>query len=89
MWSDQHDWKIQIVGRTAAAREHTVIGDADDGPFAALYSDNGRRFSGAAVVNWPKVLIACRRALAAGEEYSTVKAKVEAQMTTRAARVTV
>ena len=89
VWSDQHDWKIQIVGHTAAARERAVIGDTSAGPFAALYSDDGRRFSGAVVVNWPKALIACRRALAARTEYATVRANIEALRTTRSVGVRV
>jgi NADPH-dependent 2,4-dienoyl-CoA reductase/sulfur reductase-like enzyme len=64
VWSDQHDWKIQVVGRTGGITDHVLVGDpAADNRFAALYTDDGETMSGAAVVNWPRALIACRKAL--------------------------
>ncbi len=65
VWSDQHDWKIQVAGRTGGPREHVLLGDPDsDGPFAALYTEDGEQLSGAVTVNWPRAILACRRALA-------------------------
>lgn len=64
VWSDQHDWKIQVTGRTGGISEHVVIGDPHaDNKFAALYTEDGQHLSGAAIVNWPRALIECRRAL--------------------------
>lgn len=64
VWSDQYDWKIQLVGRTGGELTHTrVDGAHPDRSFAVLYSDRSDRFVGALVVNWPKALIACRRVL--------------------------
>jgi len=56
-----------------------VVG-ADD-YFAALYTDDGQRLSGAAIVNWPHALIECRRALQVGSSLADVRANVEAQLT--------
>lgn len=72
VWSDQYDWKIQIVGRPANATEHRMIGDLGrpTGPDAgkpravAVYTDGSGRCTAAAIVNWPKALIATRKAIA-------------------------
>ena len=64
VWSDQHDWKIQVVGRTSGNAQHVLVGQpADDNRFAVLYTKDGITMSGAAVVNWPRALITCRKAL--------------------------
>lgn len=64
VWSDQHDWKIQVVGRTGGITDHVLVGDpTGDNRFAALYTRDGTTMVGAAVVNWPRALIACRKAL--------------------------
>jgi len=82
VWSDQHDWKIQVTGRAGGIATHVLVGNpADDNKFAALYTDDGQRLSGAAIVNWPRALIECRRALQVGGSLADVRAKVEAQLT--------
>jgi len=68
VWSDQYDWRIQIVGRPQQSSGHRLLGDPDGAPprFAVLYGDETGRLTGAAAVNWPKALSACRRLLARG-----------------------
>jgi len=79
VWSDQHDWKIQVVGRPGGSAKHVLIGDpAHDDRFAALYTEDGTRLSAAAVVNWPRALIVCRRAVRAGGHLAEVKGTIEA-----------
>lgn len=76
VWSDQHDWKIQVAGRTGGPRDHVLVGSPDDpdgGFFAALYSEDGERLSGAVAVNWPRAILACRRALAGGAPLAQVR----------------
>jgi phthalate 3,4-dioxygenase ferredoxin reductase subunit len=66
VWSDQYDWRIQLVGRTGGELCHELVPGADpDRAFAVLYADPDGSFAGAVTVNWPRALIACRRALAA------------------------
>ncbi|MGW0082203.1 NAD(P)/FAD-dependent oxidoreductase [Streptomyces sp. NPDC003393] len=68
VWSDQYDWKIQIVGRPADAAGHTLVGTFD-GPSAkgaALYADDTGVLTAAATVNWPRALVECRRLIAGG-----------------------
>lgn len=60
VWSDQHDWKIQIVGTPGGALRHDLVGDPS-GRFCALYTHDGEHVSGAVTVNWPKALVLCRR----------------------------
>lgn len=79
VWSDQHDWKIQVVGRAGGIAKHVLIGDpAQDNRFVALYTEDGTRLSGAAIVNWPRALIQCRRAVRAGGHLAEVKGTIEA-----------
>jgi NADPH-dependent 2,4-dienoyl-CoA reductase/sulfur reductase-like enzyme len=77
VWSDQYDWKLQIAGRAARRGRPVLIGDPDaDNRFAALYSEDGRHLSGAAVVNWPRAFLDCRRALRDGAELEQLRARV-------------
>lgn len=82
IWSDQYDWKVQVVGRTGEGLRHISIGTPGAGRrFAVLYSDDGGTLAGAATVNWPVGLVHCRRELAAGRPGSgiaAVKAKLDA-----------
>lgn len=65
IWSEQYDWKIQIVGRTGAD-DWTLVGGPASGRFAVAYSSPAGRLDGAVVVNWPRALIDARRSVAAG-----------------------
>ncbi len=66
VWSDQYDWKVQVAGRTGGISKHVVIGEPGvDERLAALYSEDGAHLCGAAIVNWPRALVECRRALKA------------------------
>jgi NADPH-dependent 2,4-dienoyl-CoA reductase/sulfur reductase-like enzyme len=76
VWSDQYDWKIRVAGEPGFAdnRHVEVIGeDARTGRFAGLYSSDGRTLSGMVVVNWPRALIAGRKALARRTPYQMIK----------------
>ncbi|SDF00065.1 phthalate 3,4-dioxygenase, ferredoxin reductase subunit [Blastococcus aurantiacus] len=68
VWSDQYDWKLQIVGHASRGGRYEVVGDlaADPARAAVLYSDDDGRLIGAVSVNWPKALVTSRRALTAG-----------------------
>lgn len=88
VWSDQHDWKIQVAGRTGGPREHFLLGDPDtSGRFATLYTEDGEQLSGAVVVNWPRATLACRRALANGALLAQVRDALSSQLSTPTARV--
>ncbi|MHA6969437.1 NAD(P)/FAD-dependent oxidoreductase (plasmid) [Glutamicibacter bergerei] len=78
VWSDQHDWKIQVVGRVGGNAEQDIIGDPEvNGRFAALYTVDGTNLSGAAIVNWPKALLACRRGMGTGITVQELREKLE------------
>jgi NADPH-dependent 2,4-dienoyl-CoA reductase/sulfur reductase-like enzyme len=80
VWSDQYDWKIQIVGRPHVAEGHDVFGDTTGSPprFAVLFHGPSSQFVGAATVNWPKALATCRRLLAARADIGKVREAVSA-----------
>lgn len=64
VWSDQYDWKIQIVGRPRAAAAVTeVFGSTDcDRPrFLVAYGDSYGRLMAAVGVNWPRATMLARR----------------------------
>jgi NADPH-dependent 2,4-dienoyl-CoA reductase/sulfur reductase-like enzyme len=75
VWSDQYDWKIQVVGRTGS-EDIVVIGSEADERFAVLYSDDGEALTGALVVNWPRALIDARRGVASGARRSDVATRL-------------
>ena len=79
VWSDQYDWKIQIVGVPARATGHRLIGDlaADKPRAAALYTDPTGRLRGAVTVNWPRALAECRRLMSAEAGFDTAVARLE------------
>ena len=81
IWSDQYDWKIQLVGRTGDDLAHTMVAGKDPArAFAVLFVDPGGSFCGAVTVNWPRALIACRRALATAHPLAEVQRTVEATL---------
>lgn len=85
VWSDQYNWKIQIVGRVGNNAKHIVIGHPEThGRFAALYTKDGISLHGAATVNWPKALITCRRGMGTGITVTELRDKLEAQLTPQA-----
>lgn len=87
VWSDQYDWRIQIVGRPARATRHELVGslDGDTARGAVLYTDDGGRLRGAVTVNWPKALVTCRRLVSAGAGFADAVAQVGALPPARAA----
>ena len=76
VWSDQYDWKIRVAGEAGIAenRHVEVISEAARaGRFAAAYSPDGQAFSGMVVVNWPRALVAGRKALAQRTPYPVIR----------------
>ncbi|HCA84093.1 MAG TPA: FAD-dependent oxidoreductase [Streptomyces sp.] len=78
VWSDQHDWKLQLVGRPHATDDTVLVGDPAEDRFAVLQRGVGGSFAGAVVVNWPKALVTCRKALADGADLEAVQAALTA-----------
>lgn len=78
VWSDQYDWKIQIVGRPAAATRHHLLGslEGDRARGVALYTDDSGVLCGAVSVNWPKALITCRRLMATGAAFDDALSQI-------------
>ena len=78
VWTDQHGWKFQIVGQTAVADRHRLIGELDvDRPRAALlYADEGDRLTGALTINWPRALADCRRSIGAQADAESVRERL-------------
>lgn len=79
VWSDQHDWKIQIVGRIGTD-DFQVIGHPANSRFAVLYSHDQETLTGAIVVNWPRALIDCRRSVQSYSLLAEVAERLTAQV---------
>lgn len=75
VWSDQYDWKIQVVG-VVGGSSRLIRDPATPERFVALYGGESESLDGAVVVNWPKALLACRRAIAAGARLLDVAASL-------------
>ncbi|RZU30841.1 NAD(P)/FAD-dependent oxidoreductase [Blastococcus saxobsidens] len=80
VWSDQYDWKIQIVGRPTQGSRHELVGDLEgEKPRAAvLYTDDRGRLHGAVTVNWPKALVQCRRLMTGGAGFDEALERISA-----------
>ncbi|WOP17423.1 NAD(P)/FAD-dependent oxidoreductase [Raineyella sp. LH-20] len=76
VWTDQYDWKIQVVGRTTGAARGLAIGEDDGDRFAVGYGDADGGFVGAVVVNWPRALVTFRKALKHPSSLADVMAAV-------------
>lgn len=64
VWSDQYGVTIQVAGTTHGTLDHHWIGDhRRRGRLAVLYSEGGL-LRGGVTVDWPRAMLACRRALA-------------------------
>ncbi len=72
VWSDQYDWKVQIVGRPMRGTRHEVVGrlEGETPRAAVLYTDESGSLLGAVTVNWPKALVRCRRAVTQGSPFA-------------------
>lgn len=77
VWSDQYDWKLRIAGHTGPYCRVEIVGDTAAGRFAGLYGTDDRPLSGIAVVNWPRALVAGRKALQLGSSYPALKQTLE------------
>lgn len=84
VWSDQYNWKIQIVGNPGSDNA-TLIGDPDDNSFGIVYGIDDRPVEGAVIVNWPRALIAARRAVAAGTATDDLIGRLRGSVPTRVA----
>ncbi|MPZ24961.1 MAG: NAD(P)/FAD-dependent oxidoreductase [Micromonosporaceae bacterium] len=64
VWSDQYGVTVQLAGSTHATLEHHWVRDQlRPGRLAILYSKGGL-LRGGVTVDWPRAILACRRALA-------------------------
>jgi len=64
VWSDQYDWKIQIVGRPGC-NDWSIVGEPESGRFAVVYGLSTSPVQGVIVVNWPRALVDARRSVVA------------------------
>lgn len=77
VWSDQYDWKIRIAGQISTSDISEVIGDEATDRFALLSSCDGTALSGVVVVNWPRALVACRKAMTQGTPYEEIRNSIQ------------
>ncbi|GAB4079125.1 FAD-dependent oxidoreductase [Modestobacter muralis] len=80
VWSDQYDWKAQIVGRPVLGVRHEIIGtlEGERPRGAVLYQDDADRLCGAVTVNWPRALVQCRRLVTGHAGYDEALDRIRA-----------
>ena len=88
VWSDQYDWKAQIVGRPIHGTRHELVGElSGERPRAAvLYADDTGRLCGVVTVNWPKALVLSRRMLPTATGFDDALARVSELAASSASR---
>ena len=65
VWSDQYGHRIQIIGRPSSGTLTHVSGTLSDGDLVALYVGVAGELVGAVVVDDPRQLMKCRKAITA------------------------
>lgn len=74
VWSDQYDWKLQVIGRTHDAVHRAVVGDLQGGSrFAVLYGSMTGALVGAVAANWPRAFVQCRKGIRDGAGLDDVR----------------
>ncbi|MGW1783688.1 oxidoreductase C-terminal domain-containing protein [Streptomyces sp. NPDC002143] len=64
VWSDQYGHRIQIVGRPSEGSLAMFRGDLNEPPMVALYGYDDGVVAGALVLDDPRTLMTCRKAVA-------------------------
>ncbi|GAA1262552.1 hypothetical protein GCM10009609_26920 [Pseudonocardia aurantiaca] len=79
VWTDQHDCKIQILGRPLLGTRTEVLGRFTDSSAkaAALYADDEGRLVGAVTMNWPKAMVTCRRLIGLRANLSDAQEQIQ------------
>jgi phthalate 3,4-dioxygenase ferredoxin reductase subunit len=65
VWTDQHDWKVQIAGRPTKAVEQLRVEAGEGERSATLYADADGVLVGTVTVNWPRAMMESRKILVA------------------------
>lgn len=65
VWSDQFDWKMQIVGDVRGEHRWVIGSPLENNRGAVVYSDGEGLFGRSIIINWPRALIMSRKAAAA------------------------
>ncbi|MXA01351.1 oxidoreductase C-terminal domain-containing protein, partial [Francisella tularensis] len=64
VWTNQYDWKIQVVGQAGAAKRCLrVARQGNNRSFAEIAIDQNGTTCGGVAINWPRALTTCRRVL--------------------------
>ncbi|MCF6389719.1 NAD(P)/FAD-dependent oxidoreductase [Mycobacterium sp. MBM] len=66
VWSDQYDWKIQIVGKPGPGTEPEIVESAEPFRLAAVYRDATGALLGSVTVNWGRASVVARKVLREG-----------------------
>lgn len=79
VWTDQHDWRAQLLGRPGDGAPAAVLG-APPGPYAVLYGGPAGALVGALVVGWPRAVGITRKALAGGAPLASAQERLSAAL---------
>jgi NADPH-dependent 2,4-dienoyl-CoA reductase/sulfur reductase-like enzyme len=74
VWSDQYGRRLQIIGRPVAGTEVSLHGSVAGGDLVALYADSSGAMVAAVVVDNPRLMLKCRKAIEAGSPLSELAA---------------
>jgi 3-phenylpropionate/trans-cinnamate dioxygenase ferredoxin reductase subunit len=81
VWSDQYDWKVQLVGwRARDGRSHVVRSRSGAAVprFAVVHEGDAGQATGVIAVNWPKAMVQTRRRIADASPASQLVGDLEA-----------
>ncbi|MRH91785.1 NAD(P)/FAD-dependent oxidoreductase [Nocardia sp. SYP-A9097] len=76
VWSDQYDWRIQLIGTRDLDHSPHIIEQADPFRLAAVWRDDLDRVTGGMTVNWPQASVRLRQGISRGVPASEVGAQL-------------
>ncbi len=76
VWSDQHDWKIHVLGTPDPLVSPTLIDDEAADRWVAFWSSENDEILGGVTVNWSKASVVLRRAMATQGTASSIVDKL-------------
>ena len=79
VWSDQYGRRIQIIGRPSMGSLDSVEGGIHTGDLTALYADAQGNLAAAVVVDDPRLLMRCRKAILQRSNLDEFKASLLAK----------
>ncbi|MEI2779289.1 MAG: oxidoreductase C-terminal domain-containing protein [Tetrasphaera sp.] len=76
MWADQYGHRIQVLGRPLLGKPAILRGEASAGNLFAAYGDVAGKLVAAVIVDNPRLMLMCRKAILAGKSVADLASQL-------------